>query len=81
MSKAILVLNEMPKSCKECPLFDGENKTTWDEEDGRPTNCPLKEAPKPMRYADKWTREMYDRKDVGMYNQALHDCGVIEWER
>ena len=48
---AVISNMDMPLCCKECCLFDGEYgecryssevKVTWGEEDGRPTDCPLK---------------------------------------
>ena len=58
MSKAILVLNEMPENCGCCPLSNIDGKMifeaqihcsiTGDSEDfyHKPKNCPLKSLPK-----------------------------------
>lgn len=48
--KAILVIDEMPKMCKDCPL-NLENSSiqcrkTWTR-DSRPNWCPLKPMPEP----------------------------------
>lgn len=52
--KAILILDEMPKSCMDCCLTDGEWAkcvVEWrDEEyDKRPSWCPLKKMPERKR--------------------------------
>lgn len=54
MSKAILVLNEMPKSCEKCPVFNSDFYTCqlvfgelYEEarKGIRHENCPLKPMP------------------------------------
>lgn len=65
MSKAILVLENMPKSCWECPVAhldyefcEADKRTRYGkrgiekslELKNRPDWCPLKECPKPIEY-------------------------------
>ena len=55
--KAILVLDEMPKSCCDCCLTDGEWSkcvVEWRDEEynKRPSWCPLKPMPKKMNEED-----------------------------
>lgn len=55
MSKAILILNEMPKSCDKCPIFNSDFYTCqlvfgelYEEarKGVRHENCPLRPLPK-----------------------------------
>lgn len=56
MSKAILVLDEMPKSCMECEIFDNEQllclggKVHFKDIDKVQSWCPLKELPKKLEF-------------------------------
>ena len=61
--------DEMHTAC--CCFNDEEGAFAGNE-----SSTELIKAPKPMRYADKMVKEMYTRKDVGMYNQGLKDCGI-----
>lgn len=60
MSKAILVMDDMPKNCAECPMLTPELTChyygNWSKDrvflkgDIKPDWCPLKEAPKKPDY-------------------------------
>ena len=60
---AVIITNmDMPLCCKECCVFDGEYgecryssnvKITWDEEDGRPKDCPLKSTDEMIEEIEK----------------------------
>lgn len=55
--KAILVLDEMPKSCTDCPLINEEWSkcmVEWRNEDDekRPSWCPLRPLPYKKSYVD-----------------------------
>lgn len=81
--KAILVLDEMPTDCEDCPLFKDGDKgmrkcnakrtgTEWDYYKVRPDWCPLKPIPE--------KKELYlDRIEYGytlenMYSFGRNEC-------
>lgn len=78
MSKAILVLDEMPECCADCScsFFERDNPKlnlicSITQEDannvGKPDWCPLKEIPEPMK--DKCNKS-YNK----MYKAGWNDC-------
>lgn len=79
MSKAILVLNEMPTSCKECqfasvfidPDFTclANNKRITIGIDKKPDWCPLVELPEKL---DEWYGDDTDAYERG-YNACLDE--------
>ena len=81
MKKAVIVI-EMPKSCWECPVVDGEygdcqllNKQICDD-DKRMEDCPLRPLP------EKWEIQPYNSQSrvdwkIG-YNNCLDDIQGIE---
>ena len=79
--KAILVLDDMPKSCRECPFGEiikhypvvrcmRKNYIKVDfSDDTLPKECPLKEMPKRKEYyIDEVYGDMYDRTDSAYVN-------------
>ena len=83
MSVIITGMKELPKSCFSiCPLLDGEYgtcqysdmiNTTWDEEQGRPVNCPLKSVKGLLAEISKCsiTYPSEEEKLDEAYNQGL----------
>lgn len=77
-SKAVLVLEEMPKYCFECPLSvdgwcygtnDCGISESWEE---RPKWCPLKEMPKRIENVDDQT--IFDYEDAGAEVKGWNRC-------
>lgn len=68
--KAILILNEMPSCCNDCPCFEGEygscNYLEKDVEDFLriDKDCPLKPLPPRREYAD----------ESKVYKAGWNDC-------
>ena len=85
MTKAILVLNEMPKGCSECPLFNSDFYTcqlVFDElyEEARKgirhDNCPLKEMPqkKDMYWKDYMQPIDKSEEQTNIFNKGYNHC-------
>ena len=77
MSKAILVLNEMPLSCYECPLhnyhFCDVNGDPIDY-DVRPSHCMLKELPEKHEIdRSKCSDPFYEFEFEYGYNQCIDE--------
>lgn len=73
--KAILVLDEMPHSCMDCCLTDGEWSkcvVEWRDEEynKRPLWCPLKEMPK---YKSTWDVGGFLRGKCFGWNECLEE--------
>ena len=73
--KAVLVIDEMPKECDECPMYDfgwGEYCMATGKSvkaDGKEPWCPLKEMPNKMAVEDRWYSEEFARG----WNECLEE--------
>ena len=85
MSKAILVLNEMPENCGCCPLniidakmvFEAQThcSITGDSEDfyHKPKNCPLKPLPKKKQIDEKYVSDISYALTCLGYNKCIDE--------
>lgn len=85
MSKAMLVLDEMPNSCIECPcrtknlkdedvcncLYENNKLKLYDLMHKKPDWCPLKEIPEKQIRDYPW--HLYDRYILG-YDDGWDNC-------
>lgn len=74
MSKAILILDEMPKNCGECKLYMNNGNSYWCKAAGIdttgftiPASCPLKPMPK-----KKEVKKIMQPKDF-IYTETQYD--------
>lgn len=82
MSKAIAVLDEMPKSCKECKYgstyFDTRcwllQKDVYYHDDSRSKMCPLKPMPNKLKDKDfSMGIYEYDRSKPGFHSKPIKE--------
>ena len=79
--KAILVIDEMPKNCDECPIrFSGEpNEWCWylkhglDDIKSKPSWCPLKPLPEKRELKEEWLNEYNRDEFADGWNACLND--------
>ena len=60
--KAVLVIDEMPNNCEECPCCYGficsplvREMGMWAIKNGKPTDCPLKPMPQKKEHSEIFT--------------------------
>lgn len=76
MGKVMLILDEQPKKCEDCPVCHTKDyeESCWGRGEARkidtdkvPEWCPLKPAPEYRGYSDKWEEDMKNRG----YNECV----------
>lgn len=83
MNKAILVIDEMPKCCNNCPCNYEDNHFNWrcgatkdylygEEEEKRPSWCPLKELPQRIYNIENYEGIAIPTQDD--YTKGFNDC-------